>query len=58
MAQPYGGIGGKSGRELGSVEPSRGEVWDRDDLPARFHRRPFTAAEIDAVETGGSSLWA
>lgn len=56
--QPYGGIGGKSGKELGSIQPGKGEVFDREELPARFRRRPYTEAEIEAVDTAGASLWA
>ena len=57
MMQPYGGIGGRSGRELGSVQPSKGELFDRDDLPARFRRNVFSEAEIEAVDSAGASLW-
>ncbi|EFX06684.1 hypothetical protein CMQ_7005 [Grosmannia clavigera kw1407] len=52
------GIGGSSGHELGTVAPSVGEVFDRNDLPARFRRAPLSAAEIEAVETGGATLFA
>ncbi len=55
--QPYGGIGGRSGKQLGDVNPGKGEFWDRDELPARFRRRPFEEAEMAAVESGGASLW-
>ena len=33
-----------------------GEFFDRDDLPQRFRRTPFSLEEIDAIETGGASL--
>lgn len=56
--QPYGAIGGHSGKQLGSVQPSKGEVWDRDELPARFRRRAWTEKEMEAVDSGGASLFA
>lgn len=56
-AEPYGAIGGHSGRELGSVQPKPGEFWDRDDLPKRFHRMRWTEAEMEALESGGASMW-
>ena len=52
----YGGIGGHSGHELGGVEPAKGEVWDRSELPARFGRMPWTQEEIEALELGGAGL--
>lgn len=55
--QPYGAIGGHSGKQLGSVQPAPGEAWDRDELPARFRRRPWSEAEIEAVDTAGASMW-
>lgn len=54
---PYGAIGGHSGRELGSVQPQKGEFWDRNELPSRFHRARWTEAEIEAIESGGASLY-
>ncbi|KAF1817781.1 uncharacterized protein K489DRAFT_385548 [Dissoconium aciculare CBS 342.82] len=51
-------IGAQSGRSLGAVKPAANQFWDRNDLPQRFHRTPFTQAEIDAIETGGASLLA
>ncbi|KAI9664594.1 MAG: hypothetical protein M1821_006040 [Bathelium mastoideum] len=53
-----GAIGSHSGHSLGSVEPGRGEVFDRSDLPSRFRRTPWTQAEIDAIESGGASMFA
>jgi small subunit ribosomal protein YMR-31 len=32
--------------------------FDRDELPARFRRAPLSMAEIEAVETGGATLFA
>ncbi|KAK3071339.1 hypothetical protein LTR53_008807 [Teratosphaeriaceae sp. CCFEE 6253] len=55
-SQPYGAIGGHSGRQLGSVQPKQGEFWDRSELPRRFHRTRYTEAEIEALESGGASL--
>ena len=56
--QPYGSIGGRSAQQLGSVEPRDGEFWDRNDLPARFRRGTWTLTEMEAVESGGASLFA
>ncbi|KAK4235720.1 hypothetical protein C8A03DRAFT_17568 [Achaetomium macrosporum] len=53
-----GGIGSAAGAQLGPVEPPQGVFFDRNDLPARFHRQPLTAAEIEAIETGGAALFA
>jgi len=52
------GIGGAAGSQLGPVAPPKGVFFDRNDLPARFHRQPLTAAEIEAIETGGAALFA
>lgn len=57
VTSPYGAIGGHSARELGSVQPPKGEFWDRNELPSRFHRARWTEAEIEAVESGGASLY-
>ncbi|EEH08850.1 conserved hypothetical protein [Histoplasma capsulatum var. duboisii H88] len=55
----YGGaIGGQPGASLGSVEPKKGEYFDRNELPERFRRLTWSQEEIDAVETGGASLFA
>ncbi|KAL1968859.1 hypothetical protein VTN77DRAFT_1220 [Rasamsonia byssochlamydoides] len=53
----YGAIGATPGATLGPVEPKPGEFFDRDELPERFHRLPWTQAEIEAIETGGASLF-
>ncbi|KAK4096604.1 hypothetical protein N658DRAFT_519106 [Parathielavia hyrcaniae] len=53
-----GSIGGSPASNLGPVVPPQGVAFDRNDLPSRFHRQPLTAAEIEAVETGGATLWA
>jgi len=59
QTRSFGGlVGGKSGSSLGSVQPKKGEYFDRDELPARFRRTTFSQAEIDAVESGGASLFA
>ncbi|KAK4120483.1 hypothetical protein N657DRAFT_658403 [Parathielavia appendiculata] len=52
------GIGGSPASRLGPVIPPQGVAFDRNDLPPRFHRQPLTAAEIEAIETGGATLWA
>jgi len=55
--QTYGAIGGSTARMLGSVQPKEGEVWDRNELPKRFRRTAFTEAEMEAIESGGASLF-
>jgi small subunit ribosomal protein YMR-31 len=55
---PYGAIGGKSAKELGPIKLSKGEFADRNELPARFRRTSWSQAEIDAVESGGASMFA
>lgn len=52
------GIGSMTGAELGPVTPSKGVVFDRNELPARFRRSPISLAEIEAVETGGAAAFA
>ncbi|EEH21915.1 hypothetical protein PABG_04126 [Paracoccidioides brasiliensis Pb03] len=55
----YGGaIGGQTGASLGTVAPRKGEYFDRNELPERFRRMTWSQEEIDAVETGGASLFA
>ncbi|KMU88632.1 hypothetical protein CIHG_06571 [Coccidioides immitis H538.4] len=56
----YGGLHRWSipGASLGSVQPKQGEYFDRNDLPERFRRIPWSQAEIEAIETGGASLFA
>ncbi|KAH8602141.1 hypothetical protein B0O99DRAFT_647993 [Bisporella sp. PMI_857] len=51
-----GRIGSHSGHSLGSVTPTKGEYFDRNELPARFRRTPIDLSEIDAIETGGATL--
>ena len=51
-----GHIGGTPGTSLGSIEPAKGEYFDRSELPARFQRLSWTEAEIEAIESGGASL--
>jgi small subunit ribosomal protein YMR-31 len=53
----YGAIGARPGRELGAIQPKQGEYFDRNELPKRFRRTPFTDAEMDAIQTGGASLY-
>lgn len=52
------GIGGQPGAALGPIRPQAGEFFDRAELPARFGRLPWSEAEIEAVETGGASMFA
>ncbi|KAK2736138.1 hypothetical protein FQN55_001878 [Onygenales sp. PD_40] len=54
----YGAIGGNPGSSLGPIEPKQGEFFDRSELPARFGRMSWSQEEIEAVETGGASLFA
>ncbi|KAF7193532.1 37S ribosomal protein YMR-31, mitochondrial [Pseudocercospora fuligena] len=54
---PYGSIGGKSAKELGPIKPGKGEFADRNELPARFRRVPWSTAEIEAIESGGASMF-
>ncbi|KAF4455837.1 hypothetical protein F53441_1918 [Fusarium austroafricanum] len=51
------GFGGSSAASLGSVKPPQGVAFDVSELPARFHRAPLNAAEIEAVESGGAALF-
>jgi small subunit ribosomal protein YMR-31 len=53
-----GSVGRSPGASLGPIQPKQGEFFDRTDLPNRFHRLPYTEAEIEAIETGGASLFA
>ncbi|KAL4797331.1 hypothetical protein BDV19DRAFT_387502 [Aspergillus venezuelensis] len=53
-----GSVGRSPGASLGPIQPKEGQFFDRAELPARFHRTPYTAAEIEAIETGGASLFA
>lgn len=55
---PLGEIGGKSAKELGPIRIGKGEYADRSELPQRFHRTPWSTAEIEAIESGGASLYA
>jgi small subunit ribosomal protein YMR-31 len=42
---------------MGSVNPAKGEYFDRSELPERFRRMPMEAWEIEAIDSGGASLW-
>lgn len=53
----YGAVGGKAGRDLGPIEPKDGEYFDVSELPRRFQRRKYTDEEMDAVTSGGASLF-
>ena len=53
-----GGIGGSAGADLGPVVPPKGVFFDRNELPARFHRSILTPDEIEAIETGGAATFA
>ncbi|KAI0008954.1 hypothetical protein F4779DRAFT_409730 [Xylariaceae sp. FL0662B] len=50
-------IGAVPASQLGPVQPPKGVYFDRNELPARFHRTPLSPAEIEAIETGGATLF-
>ncbi|KIW13273.1 hypothetical protein PV08_08460 [Exophiala spinifera] len=54
----YGAIGGSAGGSLGSVQPKAGEYFDRNELPKRFWRTQWSEEEIEAVSSGGASMFA
>jgi small subunit ribosomal protein YMR-31 len=54
----YGRIGGHAGKSLGPVKPKEGEFFDRDELPKRFRRKAWSEEEIEAVTSGGASMFA
>jgi len=58
QAAAAGFVGHRAGRTLGPPLPTAtsGLAFDRNDLPARFHRPRVAFEEIEAVETGGASL--
>ncbi|KAH7146525.1 hypothetical protein EDB81DRAFT_759764 [Dactylonectria macrodidyma] len=50
------GIGGASGASLGPITAPEGTFFDVSELPARFRRAALSAAEIEAIESGGAAL--
>ncbi|KAI1330587.1 hypothetical protein F5Y16DRAFT_338557 [Xylariaceae sp. FL0255] len=50
-------IGTSSASALGPVAAPKGVFFDRNELPERFRRSPLTLAEIEAVETGGATMF-
>jgi small subunit ribosomal protein YMR-31 len=46
-----------AGADLGPIKPPKGVYFDRNQLPATFRRTPVTAAEIEALESGGATLY-
>ncbi|KAE9961168.1 hypothetical protein BLS_003561 [Venturia inaequalis] len=52
-----GYIGGHSGSELGPVEAGKGQYFDVSELPAKWHRVPWSQKEMEAIESGGASMW-
>ncbi|KAF2625612.1 hypothetical protein BU25DRAFT_492866 [Macroventuria anomochaeta] len=52
------GVGSTPGSSLGPVEAGKGFFFDRSELPARFQRMTWSQAEIDAIESGGASMFA
>ena len=53
-----GFIGNRPGASLGPVEAGKGMYFDRSELGPRFQRLAWSQAEIEAVESGGASLFA
>ncbi|KAF3915859.1 hypothetical protein AA313_de0201392 [Arthrobotrys entomopaga] len=47
-----------SSKSYFSPQPAPGEFFDRSELPKRFGRLKWTAAEIDAVQSGGATALA
>ncbi|KAH9896377.1 hypothetical protein F4778DRAFT_746148 [Xylariomycetidae sp. FL2044] len=60
-AQQHGPLGKSIGAQiaakLGPVTAPKGQYFDRNELPERFRRAPLTIAEIEAVETGGATMF-
>jgi len=52
------GVGSTPGSSLGPVEAGKGFYFDRSELPARFQRMSWSQAEIEAIESGGASMFA
>lgn len=52
------GIGSQCGASLGPIQLSAGEFRDRTELPPRFGRLSWSEAEIEAIESGGASMFA
>ncbi|KZF25766.1 hypothetical protein L228DRAFT_266219 [Xylona heveae TC161] len=50
--------GGRPAKSFGPVAPPPGQFFDRDELPSRFRRTAWSTAEIEAIESGGASLYA
>lgn len=53
----YGAVGGRAARDLGPIQPKDGEYFDVSELPKRFQRRKYSDEEMDAVTSGGASLF-
>ncbi|KAK5947261.1 hypothetical protein PMZ80_001410 [Knufia obscura] len=53
----YGAIGGTPGSRLGPIKPKEGEYFDVSELPRRFQKKVWSDEEMDAVASGGASLW-
>ncbi|KIW05325.1 uncharacterized protein PV09_03846 [Verruconis gallopava] len=51
-------IGSRPGHSLGPIEPEPGVFFDRNQLGAKYQKLPWSAAEMEAIESGGASMWA
>ncbi|KAL0636728.1 hypothetical protein Q9L58_004336 [Maublancomyces gigas] len=52
-AQQHGPLAYKT-NSSSSIEPSAGQVFDRNDLPSRFWRLTLSKEEMDVIESGGA----
>ncbi|GAW15095.1 hypothetical protein EKO27_g7142 [Xylaria grammica] len=50
-------LGSIPASRLGPITAPKGQYFDRNELPERFRRTPISLAEIEAVESGGASLF-
>ena len=57
QASGSGLLESRTGASLGTVMPKEGEYFDRSELPSRFRRTAMTVVEIEAIESGGASVW-
>jgi len=59
-AQQHGPLGGYKAttppRISPSISPSKGQVFDRSELPPRFWRLTLSKEEMEVVESGGAAM--